>query len=523
MTDGSVDKGLRTIVEPRLGPAVAAILGHANAKRGLLSRALSQVKDWPDVGSILETHDPRWIAMLVDQIRRSTEEVLLKWAPLNHAETAVRSVRAALKIDKDAAFPLMTVWSGYAREEAVRGIVDIPGPFCLAMIVHRTNDWVGTVRTAAEAKLASLKVSLKPQTVIGCIEFLWDFDRVGRADSTARLLVSELSNSPAVLAGLEREALSGATDRSFRIFRKLLRGAALDDQLASIAATSPHPRIRATATRALLSGTFQWLDEGAPQNRRVNVPIDRASFARAQVNDRSPAVQLASLEYTVAHGSDWDDYQELLIRFADDRRGALADIARWGLKQAGVDWVERLRARFNSEPSPRIASLLGKFGTPEDGAAFYALASAMTDQMALPYLAAAAEQKVGAGARRLGEIAIHGEDIIVARRASRALARLGIVFDRHDLQNIADRGDEFFARGLSRHFGKLNVVSQLNILARLEAANADFNLEEWFAKPRIKVNRGAFLIGDAELNELRQLFERAPRVRTLAHAFLALG
>lgn len=520
----SLEQG-RTTLDPRVGPAVTAILARANAGQGLLSGMPSDTRDWPDVGSILETHDPRWVSNLVDQIRRSTEEGWPKWSPGNRADAAARLVRSALKLDADAAYPLMTVWSGYAREAAILGIDGIPGPFCLAMLVHRTNDWVETVRTAAEAKLTSLKGSLKPHTIVGCVEFLWEFHRFGRARHSARRLVVELLGTPGVLIELESEALRGATDRSLRIFRNLLRGTSLDDKLASIATTSPHPRIRATATRALLSGTFQWAGDDAPQGRTLNVELDRETFARVQLDDRSPAVQLAALEYIATHCTGWVDYQELLLRFADNRLSALAEIARWGLNQAGFDWVEPLRAIFKQQvkPSPRLAAILGKFGTPEDGLALYALASTMTDNAALPYLAAAAEQKVSAAVERLAAIAIRDADVAHARRSSRILFRLGVILDTHDLQVIAARGDEFFERGLGWHFGKVGVTAQLNILARLEAAKADFNVREWFATPLAKINRGAFVVSDTELDELNVLFQRAPKVRAFARTFLGLG
>jgi hypothetical protein len=102
------------------------------------------------------------------------------------------------------------------------------------------------------------------------------------------------------------------------------------------------------------------------------------------------------------------------------------------------------------------------------------------------------------------------------------LFRIGVILGSDDLQPIAERGSEFIARGLRRHFGKLSVMQQLNILARLEAAKAEFSLDDWFAKPRHKINRGAFVVSDAQLSELGSLLERAPKLRTLAHNLLAL-
>ncbi|MES1200175.1 MAG: hypothetical protein ABUS57_01845, partial [Pseudomonadota bacterium] len=414
---------------------------------------------------------------------------------------------------------------GHVREMAVQSISTIPGPFCLALVVHRLNDWVVQVRLAAEKKLAAVQGDLSCATILGAIEYLWEFDRVGRAGDSARRFVQSLASRPDVLQALQAEALVGVTDRALRIVRRLLRSPTLDDDLLTLATTSRHPHIRATATRALLTHSVRWRDGRAIRHRELSFSGDVQSLARRALGDDATVVQLAGLEYVVSHGETWNDYEPILMRYAVHSRNSLAELAQWGLKKIGVDWIGRLRQQLFDGPAinRRVADILGRVGDAKDGERIYAASDALPDTLALPLLSASALLKVEPAVERLRQIALTTPNYELARRASRALQEAGVPLDADALKAMADRGDEFFARGLGRHITPLGAISQLNVLARLERARASFDLPAWFARTQKKINRGAFTINETEKTELQRLFADAPIVRERAHRLLAIG
>jgi hypothetical protein len=523
-----VPEAKRGTLHPAFGDAITAVFERARKGRGILSLVLPARNDRAYVSSIIETHDPRRVSALVDRIRFETETAWHKcfaprsvWTP----HESIGLVRTVLSIDAGAAYPLMTTWSGHVREAAIRRVASVSGPFSLAMLVHRLNDWVEQVRKAAEAKLAALEGSIAPATIVGCVEMLLEFERVGRAGPTAQQLVANLMRSAPVTAMLRDEVLTGKTDRAFRIFQRQLRTPALDGTLMTLATVSPHPRIRACATRVILKRSYHWRGTAGQQERAVVVEADRELLARAALADRATGVRLAGLEYVVSNGRNWLDRESILLDHAAHPRNALAELAQYGLGAAGIDWVDCLRNRLveGGKPSRHVARIIGKQGDAMDGARLWGIASALLDDRAIPFLSASAQLKNDAARERLSSITLRAADLRLARRAARALDEVGAYLTAEDLKPAADRGDEFFARGLDRHFKRLGVMKQISILARLERAGAKFDLDFWFSLPRRKINRGALIITDEDKKELELLLTAAPEIRERARRHLAIA
>jgi hypothetical protein len=507
-------------LNPAFAPLVEAIFARTPKRRFFLFRLFAK-REAPEpiegLNEVLESHDPRHVSTIVDQIRRATE---LQTPPYYvHGKAWIvgskpSRIASALAAAPGVAYALSTVWSGHIREHAIRSIKSVPGPFCLSLLVFRMNDWVAQVRRAAEEKLTVLGASLDDALIIGCIEYLWEFERVGRAGASARRLVDSLIGRPGVLAALREEGLDSATDRTLRLTRHLLRTSALDADLETLATKSQHPSIRAMATRALLAGRHRWRDGGVLHERELAPAADRVALARRSLEDRSALVQLAGLEHIVAHEQDHPDRIGALLRYAAHRRNALAELAQWALAKGGVDWAPYLRGRLvgASGVDRNVARVLGRHGNAQDGERILLLTDSMPDSAAVTLLGASAMQDIELAIQRLRKLALNHGDIAVARSASAALLDARKHLDVESLKSVADRRGELFARGLSPHLTPMPAMDQINILARLERSGTDFDERTWRAKVLRKINRAPVTMSDAARLELRELFAQAPRV-----------
>ncbi len=514
-------------MSPAFGVAIGRAFERTKSGKSFLSIVEKSEEPANSLSDILEEHDVRWTSVLVESIRAATEIQLYQQFTdrrLRSSAEHQRLVATILSVDPEAAFGLMTVWSGHVREAATRAIASLPGPFSLALLVHRTNDWVPEVRLAAEQSLSRLRAEINPAVVVGCIEFLWQIGRFRRASDAARSMVAELLDAPAVLALLKDECLRESTDRAFRLFRWQLRTESLDGSLLAIARTHRQARFRATATRVLLQQFYSWRNGNVIQQRLIANVVDREALSRSALDDRSAAVQLAGLEYIVSVGPVWPGYGAALMKLVTSESSSVSGLSQWALTRAGIQWLDDLRSRFKTgeDRGLAITRVLGGAGDHHDGESLQDFASALSDADALPYLASAAKLKSAQAVARLEEIALSAPKVALSRRASKALKEAGAWLRCSELKPLADKGDEFFARGLGIHFQRLKVMDQLNLLARLERAQAHFSVDEWFGMPMRKINRGSFAPSESEQRELAFLLQASPSIRERARRLLAL-
>jgi hypothetical protein len=161
----------RSTLDPTFAPAIESLFRGTHRRWPAVWRSPAHQSGYR-IGEILEAHDPRRVSSLNDSIRTVTEErISSSWRKelYNAARSALR-VKGIVAVAADAAFALMTVGSGHAREAAVRAVTEVPGAFCLALMIYRLNDWVLEVRAATEEKLLSLSDELPDQTIADCYE-----------------------------------------------------------------------------------------------------------------------------------------------------------------------------------------------------------------------------------------------------------------------------------------------------------------------------------------------------------------
>jgi hypothetical protein len=172
----------------------------------------------------LEEHDPRFAGPISDQIRNSMGSMLFSgwsWQALRNPCLTSLFVTCATHRAPYLACVLSASGNGYLREAAVRRMV-VTGPFSLAMLVRRLNDWVPNVRRAAERRLAEVSRKLDPAIVADCMEYLCRFEGLERASNEARTIVSELRRDIGVIACVREKIINNSDDRAVRLLNLAL-------------------------------------------------------------------------------------------------------------------------------------------------------------------------------------------------------------------------------------------------------------------------------------------------------------
>lgn len=469
---------------------------------------------------VLDRHSPIDAQAIEPQIRRATETQFPTPRHIGNFDEYVRNVaRLSLDSDPQTAHALMTIWNGHVRELAVRALRDTPSPFRLALLLIRTNDWVTHVRAAACKKLQDFAPRLPDDTIAACAEMIWRFERAERLEAPARALIRDLLERPGVIARLRTNALEGGGQSAITHFRHLLRTPALDADLAHTAQTHHLPAIRALAADAALTRVIQWRIGKERHRREIQTSIDGLALAYIIAADRAAPVRRAAAQYLAAQETLAAKAVDVLLALAQDRNSSVAEIAQARLTNAGVAWIEQVRAALQRAPSPGLARTLGEVGDSDDGETLWRIAETLNDTDAMPYLAAAARRGNETATTRLRTIALTNPDLSLARRAAKALSLARARFDASDLKQAATHGEEFLERGLVRHLRPHSAATWIIVLARLEAARAPLQAKLWRDRAMRKLNRGAFAPSAAETREIKSALERAPQFEKMFAAF----
>lgn len=499
----SVDKAAigRSSLDPRLADAI---------RRGLDPKQ--------DEGLVaadyLESHDPRFAGPISDKIRRVVDDALYRavpWQSLNSPFDAARIVTDATIKSQLFVLVLTTSGRGYIREAAVHRIECIPCAFSLALLVNRLNDWVPNVRRAAEERLSALSPRLDRQVLADCIEFLWHFDEYGRASDAGRQIVAALVEGEATVACLRDRVLRTADDRVFRLVQHMLRSAALDDMLVSLATQHRHPRVRAIAAKAALEGAFSWRKRTL-RKRPVDVQVDRATLALSLLKDRSAEVQYHALQHLSQSMIDETRLDAILKRYLVHPRRKLSDLAQWRLNKRGVDWLGWLRQEFDRRPlDVALARLLARVGAASDAERLWSSAQQASDKTRSVFVLAAARLKLADAVRAAQAIALHDPSIGYARAAAAALLDAQEFIPTDELLEAARTPDMFVRRGLLAHVHRRTVLEQVGIVCRLEAAGRVPDANQLSRLTR-RLNRGKLDLTAAQKEELKELSGRSPRM-----------
>ncbi len=463
-------------LDPELAKLVAEMLAPwAASSGGILP---GRKPTYSDVVAALETFAPREVRTLSALIRNEIDLVMWnngeRW--FADKQSAVETVERAVGRQPGAAYLFTTAGSGYAREAAVRSIVSVPGPVCLALLLLRLNDWVPQVRQASEMKLDAFIDGLPTSAIAHCAEFLLlDFDKFHRTSDRGKGLVVILLNRPDVKQILQRQITSDDSTKSASLLKAAMRTGLLDESLETLALTAASWSVRMIAMRALLEGGSRRWEAGKIGFRRIPFDGSKEKLARAALKDSSPKVKRVVLPYVSSSGYPWSEGEATLTALVTSRNLGVARAAFDALISMGVDGVAVLRSQLSDldQSSKTAAILLGSHGDKTDAAVLMAIAARRPHVEALPYIAAAAKLGDENALRVLKDLAIKGEDVNLARRASKAIQLEGHTLSFHEIVRAADQGQVFITRGLMRFLRKLSMIQREEVLCRLKRSGVE--------------------------------------------------
>lgn len=502
-----------TKLDPLFGNFMRIAFEKSKERRGIFVLAKVEKQIAASIERSLSLHDPRYVSALADEIKRETEEQFFqayRKRGFVDPSTSRHFVKTVVMVCPEAAYPLSTVWSGYARETSVSSVKTIPNGFALALLILRLNDWVPQVRNAAENKLAELKDKITDEAIMECAELLLDFDRYGRTHQKGRDIILTLIQRASFQEKLIDFISNSKEDIAARYLTLCLRHEGYDRYLISLSKSALSWRVRFIATKALIQNQFAWRQNRELMKRHVNIDHDADALMRQALSDQSPKVNAFALDYIIKNIQSWPDAEVIFRRFVPVRAISVAEKAIFGLKSLGIDVPALIRSSLweAGRPNPNIANLLARYGDQSDIPQLLEIASNLSSRQSVPYLGVAAELSSEESIRELVKIALSDNDLYAARSASAALLKSGNRMDDKTLMQRSIDAQDFISRGFLKHMRKMSVVPGLTVLCRLERQEIDIDTKAWLDAFHRKLNRSYFAPKNMEVLllkvELRQ-------------------
>jgi hypothetical protein len=240
---------------------------------------------------------------------------------------------------------------GRVRETALRKIVEgLPGPFFVAAIAWRLNDWAAPVRTAALACAQRTFPSTSDIIVArAALGLHLRKNNWGRWNSEREILEEALAR-PVVAQHLAGLLINSRTGPASRVLREAMRSDALDRHLETIARTAAQPAVRASAVRMLLSGEAvwhegfesKWIDKSMALRRRV-ATVGRRKIRQVVSPDRMMALAAAdpfvavrkvAIDMLIREPGLFTDRHAIADRLARDPNAAIRERATFVLEHS---------------------------------------------------------------------------------------------------------------------------------------------------------------------------------------------
>lgn len=466
---------------------------------------------------ILESHKPSSVAKIETQLRNVTYHKLYEIGVQTGSFNPSRDLDIINRII--AAEPLMasiltTSSIGYVREHALELVDEISGPFSLALILRRLNDWVPQVRNAAFRAIERLIFSYQDEKIISavadCVELILDNCRYGRIGDVERNILSRLIALPRVYNSWEYTICSSKRSTSEKYLRLGLQQSQFTDILPKILKESPNPRTRNIALTAMLKKRFTWKEHRKLKSVALLISVEENGILERGLQDKSVEVQVTALRYLVNNKSNVLDNEQTYRRFVSSSYQRLQTLAAIGLKQLGLNLESELRDILqNHEPPPLWAArIYPAFGGYSQ--LIYDAHERAAQSQKIKFLKCAAREGHSNSVRALHDIALKCSDLSKARSASNALRSIGERIYFFDLYKAASNPDEFFGRGVFQFVKECTPIEITRIIALISNTNHHFETDSLWEIVARKRLRGPFLPKQSDLNALIADFDGQP-------------
>jgi hypothetical protein len=241
--------------------------------------------------------------------------------------------------------------SGYLREAALKRISGpLPGPFFVAAVIYRLNDWVPQVRQAAVNCLARTAHLTDPRFVSeATLHLLVRIESWRRWRDEAERLGDVLA-LPQIARQLATDMADSTVGPMSRALRAALRRPALDPYLPGLLRSARQPSVRAVALRTLLDAKARW-QSGMRKNwidkslgiyrlepdwldRPVESPLSVEELVEIGACDRAATVRKVAASGLIAHFDALPNAGVLAERLSGDSSRTVRERARFALDRA---------------------------------------------------------------------------------------------------------------------------------------------------------------------------------------------
>ncbi|MCG8692262.1 MAG: hypothetical protein MI806_13725 [Minwuiales bacterium] len=499
----------RASLSPSIREAFEALPKRSDLRRRLWNAVTGAVH--ADIDALLEQHEPAHVAAIAEQMRLVVDGFIwdfCKDADLRSPGGAAGVIDRIWAAAPDAAMALTVAWSGYIREAAVASVAHLQGPFALALLLLRTNDWVPAVRRAAQQKLDALMAAqngLAVDDIVACMDLLLDPSRFGRISDEERAMLDRLMRYPGVDRALDDFVATSPLDRAPRYLNLALRQGRFVDALEDLALTARHARVRLIALKALLTGRHVWQGQGGLQSIELRPAADPDRLVEAGLTDRSSDVQRTALQHVLENKQSRLHTEATFRRFLFHRNLSLVERAVFGHRSVGVDVLAELRDRLAPEAPELVAArILGRFGDKADGDLIYRARQGCAPDEAVRFLAAAARLGNAMAADDLRRIVLENPDPIAARQAAKALQRSGNSLDFNQFRAAVKARLKLEERGILRSLTAYSAIQLAQAMAIMMYAGVGIDYRPLWRLMARKRNRGAFQPADTEIAALRK-------------------
>ena len=225
--------------------------------------------------------------------------------------------------------------NGFVREGALRALIEYPSVGALQAITERLNDWVPTVRRAAQQAFDTYLEQPHVHLLLRCLDDVVQLETRHRDDHAALLQRVGVVLSQGALRAQACTALLQLRGRASRYLFRVLYAADPDARCELVAQAMSHDAL--TVRSLALQQLADVLDEGA-------APLLTTAFG-----DPVPALRSRALGMLLSqHGTD-GERQQWTERGAVDRSAGVRGLARWYAGKSQID-LSPLRNRLDSQP-----------------------------------------------------------------------------------------------------------------------------------------------------------------------------
>lgn len=242
---------------------------------------------------------------------------------------------------------------GFLREAALKRTTGaLPGPFFVAAITWRMNDWVAEVREAAIACAGRCFPQIAPAHLAQAILALAAHRQSWRRWNSEASVLRSAAADPTVLREMAALLKSGRTGLS-AAFRQILRQDGFDRYLPELAEAAVQPAIRAIAMQSMIDREARWpkgyrwewivkaygLRRRVPDfdSRPVACEASREDLITAASRDKSAALRRIALSAAIKYLAAEPLTLELANRLKDDPSAAVRSRAAFIIGGCGSE------------------------------------------------------------------------------------------------------------------------------------------------------------------------------------------